>query len=145
MEANNQSLTRPCYILMFAATLLAFLSGCGGQETERKLMALREATLERKAEFAGAVARACAGFDGLDGDDVKFEIVTNTTDCSITVSGGKVKPPEFQEALSVALTNLSLEYPGLGFMLSDDGNTWKILLPGDIRIPVSGGFGIGGK
>ena len=48
-------------------------------------------------------------------------------------------------ALSVALTNLSLEYPGLGFMQNDDGNTWKILMPDDIRIPVSGGFGIDEK
>ena len=141
MEAYNQS---RCHILMFAA-LLALLAGCGGQGHERELMALREATVERKAEFAGAVVRACAGFEGLDGDDVKFEIVTNATDCSITVDGGKMKPPMFQEALSVALTNLSLEYPGLGFMQNDDGNTWKILMPDDIRIPVSGGFGIGEK
>ena len=141
MEAYNQS---RCHILMFAA-LLALLAGCGGQGRERELMALREATVERKAEFAGAVVRACAGFEGLDGDDVKFEIVTNATDCTITVNGGKEKPPVFQEALSVALTNLSLEYPGLGFMQNDDGNTWKILMPDDVRIPVSGGFGIGGK
>ena len=141
MEAYNQS---RCHILMFAA-LLALLAGCGGQGRERELMALREATVERKAEFAGAVVRACAGFEGLDGDDVKFEIVTNATGCSITVDGGKMKPPMFQEALSVALTNLSLEYPGLGFMQDDDGNTWKILMPDDIRIPVSGGFGIGEK
>ena len=141
MEAYNQSC---CHILVFAA-LLALLAGCGGQGRERELMALREAPLERKAEFAGAVVRACAGFEGLDGDDVKFEIVTNATDCSITVDGGKMKPPMFQEALSVALTNLSLEYPGLGFMQNDDGNTWKILMPDDIRIPVSGGFGIDEK
>ena len=141
MEAYNQS---RCHILMFAA-LLALLAGCGGQGRERELMALREATVERKAEFAGAVVRACAGFEGLDGDDVKFEIVTNATECSITVDGGKMKPPIFQEALSVALTNLSLEYPGLGFMQNDDGNTWKILMPDDLRIPVSGGFGIGEK
>ena len=141
MEAYNQS---RCHILMFAA-LLALLAGCGGQGHERELMALREATVERKAEFAGAVVRACAGFEGLDGDDVKFEIVTNATDCSITVDGGKMKPPIFQEALSVALTNLSLEYPGLGFMQNDDGNTWKILMPDDLRIPVSGGFGIDEK
>ena len=141
MEAYNQS---RCHILMFAA-LLALLAGCGGQGRERELMALREATVERKAEFAGAVVRACAGFEGLDGDDVKFEIVTNATGCSSTVDGGKMKPPMFQEAISVALTNLSLEYPGLGFMQNDDGNTWKILMPDDIRIPVSGGFGIGEK
>lgn len=141
MEAYNQSC---CHILVFAA-LLALLAGCGGQGRERELMALREAPLERKAEFAGAVVRACAGFEGLDGDDVKFEIVTNATDCSITVDGGKMKPPIFQEALSVALTNLSLEYPGLGFMQNDDGNTWKILMPDDLRIPVSGGFGIDEK
>ena len=141
MEAYNQS---RCHILMFAA-LLALLAGCGGQGRERELMALREATVERKAEFAGAVVRACAGFEGLDGDDVKFEIVTNATDCSITVDGGKMKPPMFQEALSVALTNLSLEYPCLGFMQNDDGNTWKILMPDDCRIPVSGGFGIDEK
>ena len=73
MEAYNQSC---CHILVFAA-LLALLAGCGGQGRERELMALREATVERKAEFAGAVVRACAGFEGLDGDDVKFEIVTN--------------------------------------------------------------------
>ena len=131
--------------LMFVASALAFLAGCGNQERGRKLMALREAPSERKAEFADAVVRACAAFEGLDDDNVKFEIVTNATDFSVTVRGDKVKPPEIQEALSVALTNLSLEYPGLGFMQNDDGATWKILMPDDIRIPVSGGFGIGGK
>ena len=133
------------FVWAFVSVLLAVLAGCGGEGRARKLMALREATLARKAEFAGAVVRACAGFEGLDGDDVTFEVVTNATDCSITVSGGKMKPPLFQEALSVALTNLSLEYPGLGFMQGDDGVTWKILMPDDIRIPVSGGFGIGEK
>ena len=47
-------------------------------------------------------------------------------------------------ALSVAITNLSLEYPGLGFMM-DDGGTWRVLMPDDVQIPVSGGFGIGGE
>ena len=131
--------------LMFAASALAFLAGCGSQERGRELMALREATSERKAEFAGAVVRACAAFEGLADDNVKFEIVTNATDFSVTVRSDNVKPPEIQEALSVALTNLSLEYPGLGFMQNDDGATWKILMPDDIRIPMSGGFGIGGK
>ena len=131
---------------MFAASALAFLAGCGSQERGRKLMALREATLERKAEFADAVVRACAAFEELDGDGVKFEIVTtNATECYVTVRGENVKPPELQEALSVALTNLSLEYSGLGFMQNDDGATWKIIMPDDIRIPVSGEFGIGGK
>ena len=127
---------------MFVMALLGVLAGCGG--SERSSIALGEAPLERKAAFAAAVVRACAGYEGLGGPDVKFEVTTNASGCAITVSSDKKKPQALQEPLSVALTNLSMEYPGLGFMLDDDKG-WIILMPDDIKIPEVGAFGIGSE
>ena len=132
------------FMLMFTVALLAVCAGCGAKEQARELEALGGASLERKAAFASAVARACARFDGLDGDNVTFAVTTNETRCVLTVSASKTDRREFRKALSVAVTNLALDYPGLGFMLNEDG-TWQILMPDDVRIPVSGGFGIDGK
>ena len=133
---------------MFAVALLAVCAGCGdkeqGQAQEQKTEALGGVSLERKSAFAVSVAQACAKFDGLDGDDVKFEITTNETRCVLTVSAAKMNRRDFQKALSVAVTNLALDYPGLGFMRNED-DTWQILMPDDVRIPVLGGYGIDGK
>ena len=129
---------------MSAVALFAVCAGYGGKEQARKSEALGGATLARKSEFASAVARACVRFDGLDGDDVKFEITTNASRCVLTVSAAKMPPSALQQPLSVALTNLALDYPGLGFMQNANG-TWQILMPDDIRIPVTGGFGLDGK
>ena len=126
----------------FGAALFAVLSGCG--DPAREFVDLGKADAGRRAEFAGAVARACTGFDGLDGAGVKFDVVTNAAECVINVRAEKMSRSRLQHALSVALTNLSLEYPGLGFMRNED-DSWRILMPGDVRIPVSGGFGIGGE
>lgn len=140
------------FLSVFAVALLAVCAGCGNKEQEqeqaqgqeRKMEELGGALLERKSAFAASVARACKRFEGLDGDDVKFEITTNEMRCALTVSGPKMDRRALQQALSVALTNLSLDYPGLGFMRNED-NTWQILMPDDIRIPASGGFGMDAK
>ena len=131
-------------LLMSAVALFAVCAGYGGKEQARNSEALGGATLARKTEFASAVAHACARFDGLDGDDVKFEVMTNASRCVLTVSAAKQDPRALQQPLSVAITNLSLDYPGLGFMLNENG-TWQVLMPDDIRIPVTGGFGLDGK
>ncbi len=130
------------FTLVSGIVALAILAGCG--ESQPKFVALGEAPLERKAEFAAAIVRACAGFDGLDNPALKFEVTTNATDCAITVGSKDLKPSELMEPLAVALTNLSMVYPGLGFMSNDDG-TWKILMPADVKIPVDGKFGIGSE
>lgn len=135
--------------LVSGVLLLAALVGCGGggdnvAVAERKLISLGEASLARKAEFVEAVMHACVGFDGLDGSDVKFAVVTNASDFSLIVSGSGTETTDLQQPLAVALTNLSLEYPGLGYMLNDDGK-WQILLPDDVKIPESGTFGIGSE
>ena len=134
-----------CFSLMFAVALLAVCAGCGGKEQgqapERKMAALGGASLERKSAFAAAVMHACKRFDGLDGADVNFQLMTNETRCTLAVSAAKMDRRALQRALSVAITTLSLEYPGLGFMRNED-NTWQVLMPDNIRIPVSGGFGI---
>ena len=136
------------FMLVFAVALLAVCAGCGdkeqAKEPARELETLGSAPLERKSAFAVAVARACARFDGLDGADVKFEVTTNETRCVLTVSAATINRREFGKALSVAVTNLALDYPGIGFMLNE-GNTWQILMPDDVQIPVSGGFGIDEK
>lgn len=130
------------FTLVSGMAALAILAGCG--DSQPKLVALGEAPLERKAEFAAAIVRACAGFDGLDDPAVKFEVTTNASDCAITVGSRDLKPSELLEPLAVALTNLSMAYPGLGFMSNDDG-TWRILMPADVKIPVNGKFGIGSE
>lgn len=130
------------FALMCGMAALAILAGCG--ESQPKRVALGEASLERKAEFAAAIVRACAGFDGLDSPAVKFEVATNAAGCAITVGSKDLKPSELMEPLAVALTNLSMEYPGLGFMSNDDG-TWNILMPADVKIPMGGKFGIGSE
>lgn len=127
-------------VCMLAA--IALLQGCG--DSGRKLVRLGEAEPRRRAEFASAVVRACAGYDGLDGTNVVFCVSTNAAGCYATVACDNLSRVEFQRALSVAVTNLALEYPGIRFMM-DDGGTWKIMMPDDIMIPVSGGFGIGGQ
>ena len=129
-------------VLACALLAIVLLQGCG--DSGRALVRLGEAAPERRADFARAVARACAGYDGLDGTNVVFGVSTNASGCSVTVVCDKMSRTAFQSALSVAVTNLALEYPGLGFMMDDSG-TWKILMPDDIQIPVSGGFGIGGE
>ena len=121
---------------------IAVLQGCG--DSGRARVRLGDATPERKVEFARAVVRACAGYDGLDGTNVVFGVSTNASGFFATVACEKASRAALMGALSVAITNLSLEYPGLGFMM-DDGGTWRILMPDDIQIPVSGGFGIGGE
>ena len=136
------------FLLMSAVALLAVCAGCGDKEQaqgqEREMELLGGASLERKSAFAVAVAHACKRFDGLDGDDVKFQVTTNDARCALAVSGAKMERRALRQALSVAITNLSLEYPGLGFMRNED-ETWQILMPDDIRIPVSGGFGMDAK
>lgn len=130
------------FTLLFGMAVLVIFAGCG--DSQRKFVALGDAPLERKAEFAVAIVRACAGFDGLDDPAVKFEVTTNANDCSITVGSKDLKPSGLLEPIAVAMTNLSMEYPGLGFMSNDDG-TWKILMPADVKIPVDGKFGIGSE
>ena len=125
-----------------AAAVVAMLGGCG-EKTPQKVR-LGDASSERRAEFAKVVARSCARFDGLDGADVKFEVSTNGSSLALAVSCAEADRRRLPESLSVAVTNLSLEYPGLGFMMDDDG-TWKVLMPDDIMIPVSGVFGLSGE
>ena len=130
------------FTIVLGMSALAILAGCG--ESQPKLVALGEAPLERKAEFAAAIVRACAVFDGFDNPAVKFEVTTNANDCAITVGSKDLKPSELLEPIAVAMTNLSMEYPGLGFMSNDDG-TWKIVMPADVKIPVVGKFRIGSE
>lgn len=130
------------FTLVSGMIALAILAGCGDSQPE--LVALGEVPLERKAEFAAAIVRACAGFDGFDAPDVRFVVTTNASDCTITVGSTDLKPDRLMEPLAVAMTNLSMKFPGLGFMSNDDG-TWNILMPADVKIPGDGKFGIGGE
>lgn len=130
------------FTLVSGMMVIAILVGCGDSRPE--LVALGEVPLERKAEFAAAIVRACTEFDGLDAPGVRFGVSTNASDCAITVGSTDLKPDCLLEPLAVAMTNLSMKFPGLGFMSNDDG-TWMILMPADVKIPVAGKFGIGGE
>lgn len=125
--------------IMVCGALAALLFGC---VKEREIVSLGEATEQRRSEFASAVVRACGSFEELDASDVKFDISSKDGLPVITVSCARMKPMALERAISVALTNISMVYPGLGFMSNGDGS-WNVLMPAEIRIPRTGGFGIG--
>lgn len=114
---------------------IALLQGCG--DSGCALVSLGEAAPERRAEFTSAVAAALRGFEDLDSQGVQIAVV----DEKITVRGGRIKAMDLENALSVALTNMALKYPGIGFMATGDGG-WIILMPSEMKIPEQGDFGL---
>lgn len=130
----------PCFWSLYAAVALSLLVGCG--ERSRDMVRLGDATPERRSAFVDAVARACAMYDGLDAPSAKFEATVGDAGCSVAVSCPDIGDAALQNALSTAVTNMAMEYPGLAFIKEDDG-TWKVLVSDGILIPATGGFGIG--
>lgn len=125
--------------MIVCVALATLLLGCG---KDCDFVSLGEATVQRRTEFVGAVVRACSRFEELDASDVKFNTSVKDGLPLITISCARMKPMALERAISVALTNISMVYPGLGFMSNGDGS-WNVLMPAEIRIPKAGGFGIG--
>ena len=118
--------------------VLALMAGCGGPK--QTTVGFGEASAARKAEFAAAVAAALKGFEDLDSQCVQITVSNEGAVPQVTVRGGKIPPETLGKALSVALTNMAFKYPGIGFMAIDEGG-WRILMPDEMKIPVTGEFG----
>ena len=91
--------------------------------------------------FAQAVVEKLKGFDDLGSSKVIIQIKDVDGMPLVTLHGNGVLPRAFEHAISVALTNMSFKYPGIGFMAIGDGG-WKLLMPNDMRIPAEGDFGL---
>ena len=105
------------------------------------LLGFGEASAERKAQFAAAVADAIKSFEDLDSQGVQIAVSNKDSVPQVTVQGGRISPENLKSALSVVLTNMSFKYPGIGFMATGDGG-WRILMPNEMKIPRTGEFGL---
>lgn len=121
------------------AAVLTVIAGCG--EPDGGLVGFGAAAAERKAQFVHAVAAALRGFEDLDGRGVEISVSSNDVPPLVTVRGSNMPQAELGKALGVALTNMAFKYPGIGFMSTGDGG-WRILMPDEMRIPVTGDFGL---
>ena len=119
--------------------VLMGVAGCGGPE--QAIIGYGEAPAARKAQFAAAVAAALKGFEDLDSQGVQIVVSDKGSVPQVTVCGGRISPQGLERALSVALTNMSFKYPGIGFMATGDGG-WRILMPDEMKIPATGEFGL---
>ena len=126
-------------ITCIAAAVLMVVAGCG--EPEQTTVEFGRASAERRAEFASALASALKGFEDLDSQGVQIAVSaeTDTSGPQVTVCGGRLDSETLGKALGVALTNMSFKYPGIGFMATGDGG-WRILMPDEMKIPVTGEF-----
>ena len=106
---------------------------------ERETIGFGKASAERKQQFVDAVAVALKSFEDLDSRGVQIVVATTNSVPQVTVRAEKIPPAELGKALAVALTNMSFRYPGIGFMATGDGG-WKILMPDEMKIPLTGEF-----
>ena len=133
---------RVSIVRLLAAAVLTVLAGCG-EPGQQATVEFGKAPEGRRAEFASAVATVLKGFGDLDSQGVQITVsnVVGTVAPQVTIRGGKLNPGMIGKALSVALTNMSFKYPGIGFMATGDGG-WRILMPDEMKIPVTGEFGL---
>ena len=122
------------------AAALALIVGCG-DKPESETVGFGEASAERKAQFAAAVADAIRSFEDFDSQGVQIAVSDKDSVPQVTVQGGRISPEDLKSALSVVLTNMSFKYPGIGFMATGDGG-WRILMPNEMKIPRTGEFGL---
>ena len=126
-------------IVCAISAALMVAAGCG--KPKQETVSLGEASLERRAEFVAAVAAAIEDFEDLESQGVQIAVSNIEGGQEVTVRGGHLPPSALENALGVALTNMSFKYPGLGFMAIGDGG-WRILMPNEIKIPSTGDFGL---
>ena len=130
----------PVRLAVWSLMAVALLAGCGKKD-EPVLVGFGEAPSARRMEFAQAVVEKLKGFDELGSSKVIIEIKDVDGMPLVMLHGNGVLPRAFEHAISVALTNMSFKYPGIGFMAIGDGG-WKLLMPNDMRIPAEGDFGL---
>ena len=126
--------------VVFSFVLAMLAVGCGPDE-RRALIPFGEAAQERRLAFCQMVAKVMKDYDDMYGPHIKVEAESSSNGrpmvmvhCSEIAAAGQVG-----RAVAVAVTNFSLQYPGIGFMEVDD-NTWKIILPDEMKIEEKGPF-----
>lgn len=123
------------------ALAIVCLTGCGPERIEK--IAWSEAAASRRVEFVESMVKAMRDFDDLYGSRIKIDIVDAASgNPTVTVNGLSDKATaDLERPVSVAITNFAMKYPGIGFMFDKDGK-WRILIPADMLIPVSGDFNL---
>ncbi len=128
--------------------LLAALCLCGcGRKAEAPAVptvALQAAEPARQEAFAKAVVKALKAIEDLDVPAIKISLKKGPDGrFDLQVRGvGFDRPKPVEDAVSLAVTNIALRYPGVGFAAVDEF-VWKIKLPDTLQIPVTGPFDFG--
>ena len=128
------------YMRLATGLLLAILAGCGKSQPE--MIAFGSAPTERREAFAQAVAAAMKGYEELEDAKIQVSVAMEAGRPVVIVRGASMPPKMLERGVSVAVTNIALRYPGVGFMAVDE-LTWRVLLPDGLAIPASGEFGVG--
>lgn len=130
--------------MVVAALLLTAFVGCEKSAPAVPQVTLGEAETVRREAFVKATAQALKAFEDLDVPSMKIACVAGS-DGRLSVlakSETRANPEIPEKALAVALTNVALNYPGIGFVAEGD-RVWRILFPDTVKIPVSGPFDFG--
>ena len=128
------------YMRLAAGFLLAILAGCGKSQPE--MVALGSAPAERRDAFVQAVAAAMKGYEELEDPKIQVSVSEDDGRPVIIVRGEAMSPKMLERGVSVAVTNIALRYPGVGYMAVDE-LSFKVLLPDGLAIPACGEFGVG--
>lgn len=126
------------------ALLLAAAAGCEKDAPAVPQVALGEAEAVRREAFVRATAEALKSFEELDVPSMKIDCAAGP-DGKLTVfakSETRANPEIPEKALALALTNVALSFPGVGFVAEGD-RAWRVLFPDEVKIPVSGPFDFG--
>lgn len=129
--------------LASAVLVAVLMAGCdsGDRVFDSECTAWSEASVTRRKEFAEAMVAAMRDFDDLYGSRIIIEVIEiSPGNPTVTVRARDKKlTGELERPVSVAVTNFSMKYPGICFMM-DENESWRVICPDDMRIPVSGDF-----
>ena len=127
-------------LLPVVALLGAFCAGCGSSSPET--VKFGSAAPDRQAEFIKAVELALAGFDDIkENPRVSVGIIDDGGRDTVAVRCDGANRRGVESAVSVVVTNIAIKYPGIRFMVIDDGS-WKVCIPDETEIPKTGEFGL---
>ena len=134
----------PIWKVVLVALLLAGFAGCEKSAPAVWQVSLGEVEAARRDAFVEATATALRSFEELDVPSMKIDCAVGP-DGKMTVfvtSETSANPDIPEKALALALTNVALKFPGVGFVATGD-RAWRVLFPNEVRIPVSGPFDFG--
>ena len=137
--------------LLAASVSVAVLAGCGrcGDDGStagepKSLVPLGSVEKSRRAAFVHATIEALKAFEDLDIPSLKFSCHPSEEEAEAILvrSESKSDPSGVEKAIGLALANIALKYPGIGFV-SEGERTWRILLPGEMSVQAGGAFDFG--